>query len=177
MGDGQTIGTLVATTSNLDYLIPNVRLRIGDTNSLAYRYLDEWIRSALLAAVESLGNWWNIKYLIDDSDNVYRNTYVEFSFSEPPVIEPQDNQTIVLMSSYIILEGSLENSAWDFVSWRDAEISFSNLESSRARSATLERLWVELTSTMKVPTKRLARTIKGTLPGYIGNPYEIGNMK
>lgn len=159
-------------TTNLDYLIPYVRLRLGDTNSDAYRYLTDWIQTALIASITTLGNWWNIKYLVNSSDEVYRNTYCNFTFSEPPVVEPQDNQVIVLMATYIILEGSLENSAWDFVSWRDAEISFSNLESSRARSNTLARLWAELTSTMKVPTKKLARTMKGSLPGYLNNDYE-----
>jgi hypothetical protein len=163
--------------TNLNYLIPYVRLRLGDTDPDNYRYLTKWIQTGLIASITTLGNWWNIKYLVNASDEVYRNTYCNFSFPEPPVVEPQDNQIIVLMATYIILEGSLENSAWDFVSWKDAEISYSNLESSRARSATLQRLWEELTSTMKVPTKKLARTLKGTMPGYLNNPYEIGNMK
>jgi len=169
---GYIIGTEVSPSTNLDYLIPYVRLRLGDTDSTAYRYTDEWVQSGILAAIQSLSMWWNIKYLLDASNNVYRNTYSTFSFSEPPIVEPQDNQIIVLMATYIILEGSLENSAWNFVSWRDAEISFSNLESSRARNSTLERLWLELTSTMKVPTKRLAKTLKGSLPGYLNNDYE-----
>lgn len=159
--------------TNIDYLIPYVRLRLGDTDASNYKYTSEWIQSALLASIQMLGNWWNLKYLLDDNSNVYRNTYSSFTFPEPPIIEMQDNQIVALMATYIILEGSLENTAWDFVSWRDAEISFSNLESSRARSATLQRLWDELTSTMKIPTKRLARTLKGTLPGYKDNPFEV----
>jgi len=160
-------------TTTLDYLIPYVRLRLGDIDPDNYRYLTEWVQTSLLSAIATLGNWWNIKYLIDVNDEVYRNTLnKDFSFDEPPVIEAQDNQVIVLMATYLILEGSLENSAWNFVSWKDAEISYSNLESSRARNETLNRLWNELTSTLKLPTKRLARTIKGSLPGYKDSQYE-----
>lgn len=165
------------TTTTLDYLIPYVRLRLGDTDEDSYRYMTDWIQTALSAAILSLGDWWNVKYLLNEGGEVYRNTYVPFSFPEPPVIEYQDNSKIILVATIIILEGSLENSAWDFVSWRDAEISFSNLESSRSRNATLARLWDELKNTMKPPVKRLANSRKSSLPGYLGNEYEVGNMK
>ena len=159
---------------DLTTLIPMLRLRIGDVNPASYRYTDDWLEVSLQASVEILGRWWNYKYLLDSNNDVYRNPNGYFIFDEDTygVIEPSDKQAIVLMAAYVILEGSLENSAWDFVSWKDAEISFSNLESSRARNDTLKRLWEELTSTLKVPQKKLARALKGSLPGYLNNPYE-----
>lgn len=165
------------TTTTLDYLIPYVRLRLGDLDECNYRYLTKWIQTALVSASRVLIKWWNFKYLMTAGDELYRNTQATFLFSEPPVVEPQDDQVLVILATYIILEGSLENSAWDFASWRDAEISYSNLESSRARSLTLQRLWDELLLNVKPPMKRLARPVKGTLPGYLENDYEIGNMK
>jgi hypothetical protein len=76
------------------------------------------------------------------------------------------------MASIIILEGSLENNAWNLGSWRDAEISYSNIESGRVRDLNIKRLWDELMSLITPPTKKLARTTRGELPGYKNNVYE-----
>jgi hypothetical protein len=166
----------ITVITNLDPLIDNLRLKIGDTNPLSYRYTDEWLRTALVAGVKTLGRWWNYKYLIttDGTYNIYRNPHGHFVFDEPTygTIEQADESAIVLMSAFTVLEGSLESSAWDFVSWADAEIRFSNLESSRARDASLNRIWLELTSVLQVPTKRLARALKLSLPGFIQNEME-----
>ena len=160
-------------TTTLDYLIPYVRLRLGDLDSTNYRYTDDWILTALLGAVEYLGRWWNLRYLIEYTTNeVYRNQSGSFIFPEPPVIQPQDNQIIVLVATLITLEGSLENAAWNFVSWRDNEISYSNLEQSRTKNQNVNRLWEELLSLITPPTKKLARAIKNSLPGYKFNQFE-----
>jgi hypothetical protein len=166
----------IQTPTNLDFLIQFVRLRIGDT-SQPYRYLDEWIRTALVSAVDKLGKWNNFKYLLDADYNIYRNPNASFVFSEDSfgIIEPSDKDVIVLMASIILLEGSLENSAWNFHSWRDAEISYSNLEQSRTRNEILNKLWEELYNTLKPPTKRLGKTRGAKLPGYLGNRYERGD--
>lgn len=166
----------VVTPTNLDYLIDFLRMRLGDTNPLAYRYTDDWLRTALISGVKTLSKWWNFKYLLDASYNIYRNSASVsagvFLLPEPPIIESPDEEIIILMGAYILLEGSLENSAWDFVSWADNEIRYSNLESSRARTETLRRMWEELTNTLKPPTKRLAQSLKNSLPGYLNNSYE-----
>jgi hypothetical protein len=154
----------IETPTNLDNLIMFVRLRTGDTNSSSYRYLDSWIRTALIAAVEKLNKWMNNKYLLDNDYNIYRNpNSQDFSFDEATygIIEPGDKDVIVLMATIILLEGSLENSAWNFHSWRDAEISYSNLEQSRTRNEVLSKLWTELLNTLKPPVKRLAHSRKG----------------
>lgn len=153
----------IETTTNLDNLIMFVRLRIGDVEPNSYRYLDSWIRTALVAAIDKLGKWLNYKYLLDSNFNVYRNPeYLNFEFDESfGVIEPGDKDIVVLMASIILLEGSLENSAWNFHSWRDAEISYSNLEQSRTRNEILSKMWDELYNTLKPPVKRLARSRRG----------------
>jgi len=164
-------------SSDLDYLIPYVRLRVGDLNSESYSYLDEWIRASLISALKTLNNWWNHKYILDDSYVVTRNSAsVElFLFDSPPVIEHKDEQALLIMACIILLEGSLENSSWDAVSWKDSEISFSNLEKYRTKSTILKNLTNELENLLLPPTKRLAQPYKGSLPGYLKNKYENGD--
>ena len=159
---------------NLNTLIPEFRIRIGDIDPATYRYTDAWVLVSLKSSVKLLSKWWNFKYLLDSIGEVYRNPNGYFVFDEATsgVLEPGDDQVIIIMAAIILLEGSLENAAWDFASWRDAEIAYSNLESSRARGNILTRLWNELTSILKVPQKRLARALKGSLPGYLNNQYE-----
>jgi hypothetical protein len=157
---------------NLSYLIPRLRLHIGDINSTSYRHLDEWLRLALIASIESLQTWWNYKYLINENDDVYRNSTRRFLHPEPPVIERGDIKPVTLMAAIIIKTGDLENLSWNVGAWRDAEISYSNIEGSRRKDATLARDWQELTSILKPPQKRLASTRKGHLPGFTQSPYE-----
>ena len=163
-------------TYALTNLYPALRLRIGDIDPTAYRYIDAWLLESLKASVEELGKWWNFKYLLTDLGEVYRNPNSgDFIFPESyGVVEMSDKQIIVTMAAFILLEGSLENMAYNFVSWRDAEIAYSNLESSRSRSETLRRLWETLMITLLPPTKRLAYPLKMSLPGYKDNPYEVG---
>lgn len=178
--DRRYITIICEGIGNLSYLIPYVRLRIGDTNSATYRYSDEWIVVALTASVQMLGRYLNYRYLLDSTNSVYRNpNETNWIFDEATygIIQPGDEQVIVLMATIILLEGSLENSAYNFVSWRDAEISFSNLEQSRARGGIIGRLWDELNSIILSPVKRLAKPIKQSLPGFIENEYEVGNLK
>lgn len=160
-------------TINPEYLVPFIRLTIGDTNSSSYRYTDDWIDVAIEASIIALSKWWNAKYLLDENKYVYRNPVVNsFMDTEPPVIQIDDERPIVLMASIIMLEGSLESSAWSIGSWRDNEISVSSIEQGRLRESTVRKLWDELNSLLVPPTKRLVRARKGSLPGYLGNDYE-----
>jgi hypothetical protein len=159
-------------TVDLSYLIPRLRLHIGDIDPDNYRHLDEWLLLSLVVGVEALQKWWNYKYLIDDDDDVYRNSTIRFLHPEPPVIERGDIKPILLMAAIIIKSGSLENLSWNVGAWRDAEISYSNIESSRSKDKMLTRDWKELTSILKPPQRRLAESAKGHLPGYVGNSFE-----
>ncbi len=156
--------------SNIDYLIPYLRLKLGDLN--ATRYETAWLRTALLLAVRVSQRYLNNKYLIDDQNNVYRNPSYPYFTQEYGIIEARDEPVIVLLAAIIVLEGSLENSAWDAVSWRDNEVAFSNLEQFRTRGEVLNKLVDELNSLLLPPVKRLAKPLKVGMPGYNYNPEE-----
>lgn len=142
-------------TGTLDELIPTLRLKLGDTEPTTYRYLDAWLKTALQASVSALARYWGAKYLLDDLGDVYRNTlYIDWEFDSPPIIQFKDGWIIVLMAAIIVKSGQLENLAWDIGSWRDAELSFSNIESGKQKDASLARDIEELNNYLKVPKKR-----------------------
>ncbi len=157
----------------LNYLIPFVRLQLGDTNSTSYRYTEEWLLVALGLAVRVLQRYWNFRYLIDDADNVTRNPNTTFLFPEEyGIIQKSDEFPIVLMACIILLEGSLENNSYSAVSWKDNEISFSNLEQFRTKDSNLQRFVKMLNDLLTPPTKKLARTRSAPLIGYLNNEFE-----
>lgn len=163
----------ITVATNLDYLIDSLRLHLGDTNPLSYRYLDEWLRTAIVLSVKNLQRWWNYKYLIDDiTYDISRNPHTIFLFESPPILEHGDERPVILQAAIIIKQGALENSAWDFGSWKDYEISYSNIESSKSRDSSLKRDIDELSLYLKPPTKRLMWADKRSLPGYKENQYE-----
>jgi len=160
--------------TELNYLIPRLRLKLGDLDPAAYKYLDEWLHLSLIASIDALQRWWGDKYLIDeDTDKVYRNPVIVFTTSEPPTVERRDIQPIILMASIILKSGSLENFSWNVGSWRDAEISFSNIEGSRGKQDSLQKDWEELNMLLTSPNKKLAFPVIGHLPGYVGNLNEL----
>jgi len=162
---------------NLDYLLPHLRIHLGDLNPASYRYTNEWLRASLAYAVKALQPWWNYKYTLDETTyNAERNPRITFLFPEPPTIQQGDDRPIVLMASVLIKNGALEENAWSIGTWRDAEIYYSNTEGGRYKLASLEKDIEELENYLKPPTKRLAQSRKGSLPGYKNNRYET-NMK
>ena len=148
----------VPTTSNLADLVPQLRMWLGDMTIGEYTYTDQWLLNALASAVNSLGRWWNDKYLLDDNCDVIRNpNYIkDYEFDSPPVIEDRDNILIVLMASIIIKSGVIQNSAWNVGTWRDAEIYYSNTEGGKAAMESLKRDWEMLMWYLKPPTKKIA---------------------
>jgi len=154
---------------NISYLIPQVRLKVGDINAASYRYLDEWILLALVAAVRSLARRWDSKYLITDEGLISRNNeYLDFEFDEDEldtstIVQEKDEEPIVLKAAIILVEGDLENSAWNLGSWRDAEIYYSNTESGRIRSGLIAGLKEDLDKILKPPSKRLVKGSKAII--------------
>lgn len=146
--------------TDLNYLIPRLRLRLGDLNPASYRYLDEWLHAALIASVDALQRWWEDAYQIDENNRI------------TPDLLRRDVQPIILMASIIVKSGSLENFSWNVGSWRDAEISFSNIEGGRGKQESIKRDWDELNKLLTSPNKKLAAPVKGHLPGYTGNMQE-----
>lgn len=149
-------------TTELNYLIPRLRLKLGDLDPSSYRYLDEWLHLALVASIDSLQRWWADKYIVDDDNRV------------SPSVDRRDIQPIILMASIIIKSGSLENFSWNLGSWRDAEISFSNISGGGQKQDSLNKDWEELKTLLTPPNKKLIQSVKGHLPGYQGNINEFG---
>lgn len=158
--------------TTLTFLIPELRLHLGDIDPATYRYIDVWLELSLEMSIKALSRWWNFKYLINTNKEAYRNPNHVFLFAEPPVIEYQDERLIILMASIITKEGSLEANSWNAGAWKDAEISFSNLEGSRSKQLSLQKDWEELNLLISAPTRRLAQAIKGSLKGYKNNTFE-----
>lgn len=167
----------MAGSVNIEYLIDSLRLRIGDTDPDTYRYMDEWLKKALIVSTKTLGRYWNYKYMVTDSGVVTRNVNsTQFIFPEDyGVIQDADEPIIIIMACIILLEGSFENSSWSISSWRDNEISMSNLEQGRMRDTNIKRFWDELKDLISVPAKKLAFTTKRSLPGYLNNEHEQGS--
>jgi len=156
----------IEVTTDLDYLIPALRWRLGDINSASYRYLDSWLRVALVEALKALQRWWGIKYTIEETTyTVSRHSGSTFVTAEPPVIQTQDEIIIVLMAAVLTKEGSLEGASWGIGSWKDAEMAVSNIESGRIKEASLGRLWNELLWYIQPPTKRLMGIHRSDIPG------------
>ncbi len=152
---------------NVEYLIPDVRLELGDLTPATYRYLDEWILAALIASVRTLSRRWSSKYFVDALGEVTRNpntTTFEFTEAEQGVIQQKDERIIVIQASLIVLEGSLESSAWSIGSWRDAELSVSNIASGDLRKNHIGSLREELDSMIKPGSKRLVNAIRTSYP-------------
>jgi hypothetical protein len=161
-------------TIDVAYLIPYLRIKLGDTDSTKYRYLDEWLTASLVMAVKAMQPYWNYRYLVDSKNLVFRNPqFLFWVFPETDgVIQQSDEYLIVLMATIITLEGTLENYSWNMQSWADAEIRFTNLDSGKMKDSNLNRLWAEFQNLVTSPNKKLARARKGSLPGFRNNPWE-----
>lgn len=148
---------------NIDYLIDQVRLELGDLDQTKYRYLNEWIVLSLIASVRTLSRRWESKYKITNDGEIYRNpdiTTFEFTEETEGVVQQKDERLIVVQASLILLEGSLESSAWNIGSWRDAELAVSNIESGKLRGDHIRSLHGELDSILKPAGKRLMKSKK-----------------
>ena len=129
-----------ATT--LAYLIPQFRRQLSDY-TVPYDYSSAVLSGFLLDSIKALGHRWNNKYFVATvagvSDLIIRNenSYL-FDFSEPPVIQSQDERAIILQGSIMIKSTTKWSESGSAVNWRDEEISYSNVQSARQRSSTLD---------------------------------------
>jgi hypothetical protein len=131
--------------------------------------MDEWLVLSLIASVRSLERYWDNKYLITDGGVVSRNDKYDYFTEEDTegIIQSMDEIIIILKASLIVLQGSLENNAWNLGSWRDAEISYSNIASGSTRESTVKRLQSELDMYLKDPMHRLTKSSRrGVLATY-----------
>jgi len=155
----------IETATNIDYLIPTLRLHLGDTDPATYRYMDGWLRVALVSGVKSLQRWWSNRYTIDSTTyDVIRGTDYTFVYADPPIIQDMDERPVILMSSILIKSGQLESNSWNVGSWKDAEIAVSNIEGSRAKQFGVGMDWDELKMFILPPTKKLSPALRVTHP-------------
>jgi len=162
---------MIAET-NLDFLIEDLRIHLGDYTS-PYRYTDEMLMTTLVAAVKNLQRWWSRKYLINSDNDAERNPAWEaYAEADPPIIQTHDQRPIVLMASIIIKGGSLENSSWNLGHWKDAEISYSNVAGGKNKKDSYMADKAELEGILTPPSKKLKKSLKGSLPGFKNNDYE-----
>ena len=149
--------------SNLEELILPLRIQIGDIDATP-TYSDETLHLILKNAVSSLMRRWNDRYFVDNDGIVQRSPIEPFEWSSPPVIQRKDWRAIILQSAIVIKGGKKFSESGNVASWRDEEISYSNVESARQRSSTLADDRAELESLL--PSKKLARPISGRQYGW-----------
>lgn len=163
---------MISVTTNLDYLIDHLRVHLHDIDPASYEYSMVYLRTALVYAFKALGHRWNHRYIINSNYVVSRNLtkgYV-FAYASPPVIQAPDEIIIVLQASIMIKMGRNRTSAANVGSWKDSEVSYSNIAASKAMSDDL-RMDLEWLNSL-LPKKRLYGADKQALPGFEDNPYE-----
>ena len=152
----------IYTPTDLDFLIDDLRLELNDYTE-PYTYEDAVLRHALVMALKALGRRWHYRYSIDDSYTVTRNTKVPFSADEPPVIDRPDERVIVLKAAIIMRLSELSDTVWNIGSWRDDEISVSNIAAGNMFDKMLQREENELEELLK---RRLYAGTRQSLPGF-----------
>ena len=155
----------ITVSTDLDYLLPELRMHLGDTDSTAYRYMDEWLKVSLVWGLKALQRWWRIRYTIDASYNIARFSNSVFIQDAPPVIMYQDEEPILLMASILVKSGTLQNNSWDVGTWRDAEIYVSTIEGGRLKDASIRADWDRLLQYLKPPQNRLSAGARDSMLG------------
>ncbi len=157
----------IVVTTDLDYLLPELRVHLGDTDPTSYRYLDEWLRVSLVAGLKALQRWWRIRYTIDETTYVVSRFATSlFSVGAPPVIMTADEEPIILMASILTKSGTLQGNSWDIGTWRDAEIYVSNIEGGKLKDASIKADWDRLLQFLKPPTSRLNAGVRSPIGHY-----------
>lgn len=183
-------GYEVGYPSDLDYLIGSLRSHLGDITS-PFLFSDGFLRRNLIDAFKSLRIRWQSRYIITPSGTIgplgYISSGVDYNYysvtrdlnkwtftsPEPPVIQVEDERPVVLQAAIIIKQGKLENKALGFGSWRDDELSYSNLRAGDALESSLQRDKEELESMLPSRANKLARPRKQSLPGFTETTFNF----
>lgn len=152
----------IYVVTDLDYLISDLRVHLGDFVE-PYTYDMEYLRHALVMACKTLMKKWRNRYTINDTYVVTRSTTAVFSEASPPVVEYADERAFILQAAIIIKGGNLTDSAWDIASWRDDEISYTNLAGGKTMQDMLDRDVAELEEILK---RRLLKASRQSLGGF-----------
>lgn len=122
--------------SNLEELIIPLRVQIGDIETTP-TYSDELLHLILRQAVAALMTRWHDKYYVTNEGVICRNPNELWDWSSPPVIQHKDRRAIILQSSITIKGGKKFSESSNAVTWKDEEISYSNVQSAKQISSTL----------------------------------------
>lgn len=186
-----TIGAYeIATESGLDYLLGSLRSHLGDIVS-PYQFSDGLLRRSLVDAVKSLTKRWQTRYTITCSgltineplfisgvDYSYWYVYRTpdawlFPVDEPPIILVEDERPIVLQASISIKNGLLQRNVLNFGSWRDDEISVSNIAGGDKLEKSILRDQAELDLMLPPRSQKLAHPRKQSLVGFSSTVLNI----
>lgn len=178
---------LVTNTTNVDYLIPDIRLRIGDLDSVVFS--DVIVRTALINGIKFLQSKWHSRYQIYASgmiiypqpndmpgfiyaglpdgygyipsglniNDVFRNPYQTFIDTGTTVVVQMDEYPITLAAMLFLRESLLSGSAQTFVNWSDGQYSYSNVASSNIMSKLSSGSWDELNAYFKARRSGVVR--------------------
>lgn len=124
----------IDVVTGLDHLIPDLRIHLGDISE-PLKYADNHLRHTLVIACKALMKKWRNRYLINATYVVSRNAGVTYEDTSPPIIQYSDERAFILQASIVVKSAVLQDSAWDIASWRDDEVSYSNI----AGGATLRK--------------------------------------
>jgi hypothetical protein len=175
VGATLALGVELTDTTDLDYLIPALRMHLGDTTDGSYNYSDNFLSRALLTGFKLIQPRWNFRYLLTYSAatthwGVSRNPQTTFVQTSPPVIMYADERPIILAASIALRGGLIWTSGGEAVSWKDEEVSFSNVTGAKLKEAAFKRDWEELHQLLPERKNRLAATIRQELPGFQNPP-------
>ena len=133
---------MFVSNSNISYLIPPLRLHIGDVNGDTFS--DTILLTALVNGVKMIASRWSNKYQIYASgidtacigytpnvNDVYRGCTFAFTTIPPPIVEQQDEIAIVLAASILARRSVITSSVTVFNNWSTPDLSFSNVQASK----------------------------------------------
>jgi len=128
--------------TDLDYLIPLLRLNLGDWDD-PYRYSTDTLRNSLVFSLKALMARWGNRYTISDGTVARGKAAWLYEDSSPPTIQIKDEPPIVLQAAILIVSGATQDASWQVASWRDDEIQVSNIQADKSRHAMLNK-WIEM---------------------------------
>lgn len=173
----------MVTTTNLAYLTDQVRMHVGDLTETTFS--DSIIYTALVSSVKFLQNRWGSRYFIYASgmfvsdttintpdgqatlstlpseNDVFRNPFVVFDSLQPPIVEQSDESPIVVGAAILLRRSVVNSSTAVFANWSTPDLSYSNVQSSKALTDAIREDMAYLDTFFK---RRLGKVIKSSLP-------------
>lgn len=181
-----TVGAYeIAAESGIDYLIGSLRTHLGDV-AAPFQFSDGLLRKSLVDGIKALTKRWQTRYTVACSGysvisgldygtwSVSRTPAGwRFPVDEPPTILVEDERPIVLQAAITIKRGLMQRNALSFGSWRDDEISVSNIAGGDALEKSISRDEAELDEILPPRSQKLAHPRKQSLVGFSSTVLNI----